>query len=850
MEINPRRVCPLPIAAWVAAAVFLSACGGGGELSIDRPQEGGAPQDGAETLQLEFRPGQTEQHRLPLRISGGVPPYTSSIEGCPDWVALFPDQGILAGAAPASAYGRTFLCAYVVTDSGTPDAPPASITPRQQTKSFGLRLVVESPAILDLPEVSDQEFVIGAFHSDVLPPASGGVQPYAYSLTCAGGTLPSGMAFAPSSRVFAGTPDAPFRDSCTYTVRDSSQPAATFSQVLEVTSAAAQPLGLPGVSGQELVIGAFHSDVLPPASGGVEPYAYSFACTGGTLPPGMAFAPATRVFAGAPDAPFRDSCTYTVRDSSQPAAMFSQVLEVTSAAAQPLGLPEVSDQDIVIGAFHSDTLPEASGGVEPYVYSFTCAGGTLPPGMAFAPGTRVFAGAPDAPFRDSCAYTVRDSSQPAATFSQVVEVTSAAAQPLGLPEVSDQDLVIGSYRSVTLPEATGGVEPYTYSLTCAGGTLPSGTAFAPETRRFAGTPGARFRDSCTYSVTDASQPAATVSVPVEVEAAGPVTGTLALPRPSKAILSVGTFHDGALPAATGGVPPYTYSFTCAGGALPSGMSFARETRVFAGTPGARFRDSCTYTVTDSSQPAATISVAVEVEVTVGETALKIEQLSEEISGGELTLNIGKRSQITFEMAEGGVPPYTYELDCDLPPGLGFHPGTRVLSGTPDAEYRGPDCTYRVTDSSSPPASASLSLALVVEPLDLETWRFRTRTEDPTGPCTLAYPPGNPEPLTIAILPHAQGGEPGQDNYDLVDFPSSDHFLDFDEGTRKLTYTNPGAPPILGTPNTYRYLVRDDGKVHDALCHGRPVQYRRRFLSRSRWPSLTRALYPHPASSAR
>ena len=154
MEINASRVRSLPIAAWVAAAGFLSACGGGGELSIDLPREGEPPQNGAETLSREFRPGQTEQHRLPLRISGGVPPYTSSIEGCPDWVALFPDQGILAGAAPPSAYGRTFLCAYVVTDSGAPDAPPASITRRQQTKSFGLRLVVGSPEILGLPSVS------------------------------------------------------------------------------------------------------------------------------------------------------------------------------------------------------------------------------------------------------------------------------------------------------------------------------------------------------------------------------------------------------------------------------------------------------------------------------------------------------------------------------------------------------------------------------------------------------------------------------------------------------------------------------------------------------------------------
>ena len=118
----------MPIAAWLATAAFLSACGGGGELSIDLPQDGGPPQDGAETLLRQFRPGESERHRLPFRISGGFPPYTSSIEGCPEWVTLFPDQGILAGAAPPSAYGRTFLCAYVVTDSGAPDAPPAGIS--------------------------------------------------------------------------------------------------------------------------------------------------------------------------------------------------------------------------------------------------------------------------------------------------------------------------------------------------------------------------------------------------------------------------------------------------------------------------------------------------------------------------------------------------------------------------------------------------------------------------------------------------------------------------------------------------------------------------------------------------
>ena len=56
------------------------------------------------------------------------------------------------------------------------------------------------------------------------------------------------------------------------------------------------------------------------------------------------------------------------------------------------------------------------------------------------------------------------------------------------------------------------------------------------------------------------------------------------------------------------------AFECAGGALPSGVGFAPATRVLAGTADAVFRDSCTYAVTDSSRPAATVSHDVEVVV--------------------------------------------------------------------------------------------------------------------------------------------------------------------------------------------------------------------------------------------
>ena len=376
--------------------------------------------------------------------------------------------------------------------------------------------------------------------------------------------------------------------------------------------------------------------------------------------------------------------------------------------------------------------------------------------------------------------------------------------------------MVGTFYNAAFPLASGGVAPYTYAFTCAGGSLPPGMAFAAMTRRFAGTPTARFLDSCTYTVTDSAQPPEMVSVAVEVEVMGGLT-RLSLDSPDKQSLVVGTFHDEAFPEASGGIAPYTYAFTCAGGSLPPGTGFAARTRRFAGTPTVRFRDSCTYTVTDSAQPPETVSHAVEVQVTGGAEPLALTRID------DLTLKIGRRSQTTFPMASGGVAPYTYELvDCTLPAGLEFHPSTRVLSGTPDAEYRGPNCTYRVTDSSSPQRSVSRSFVLIVEPLEASGWRFRTRTVEPgQGLCVV---PGSDRPIPVATMPAAHGGQGGA-SYAIPGAPApheSRSFWSFNPGNRVLTYTNWDPPPVPGTPNTYRYLVGTASSVDamnadDALC---------------------------------
>ena len=129
MRASPQCVKPI---ALVCLALLLAACGGG-HLSVERTDE---RTEGEEhTLHLDFPPGQAVEHRLPFRISGGIPPYESSIDGCPDWVTLFPDQAILAGTAPVLENDRTFFCTYVVTESNPGFRPPRSV-------SYGLRLGV------------------------------------------------------------------------------------------------------------------------------------------------------------------------------------------------------------------------------------------------------------------------------------------------------------------------------------------------------------------------------------------------------------------------------------------------------------------------------------------------------------------------------------------------------------------------------------------------------------------------------------------------------------------------------------------------------------------------------------
>jgi hypothetical protein len=173
--------------------------------------------------------------------------------------------------------------------------------------------------------------------------------------------------------------------------------------------------------------------------------------------------------------------------------------------------------------------------------------------------------------------------------------------------------------------------------------------------------------------------------------AGPLSVTCSYPSGQ-----VGVAYSSFL-VATGGLPAYTYSI--AGGSLPTGLTLNPSTGAITGTPTAAGTFSDTSRVADSAGASSTSACG----ITIGP-----------VSGGALSLtcaaNIGQVGQpyVSAMVATGGTAPYTYSISVgSLPPGLTLDPSTGAITGTPTTAG-GFTYTGRVVDSAVTPASATTS----------------------------------------------------------------------------------------------------------------------------------------------
>ena len=472
------------------------------------------------------------------------------------------------------------------------------------------------------------------------------------------------------------------------------------------------------VADQTYTVGAAITLALPTATGGGVPLIYHLA----PLPDGLTLydtdaAPDTAaLLIGAPSAAMpATAVTYTATDANGATATLTFSLAVAARPAFAADAIPASDPAYTATAnsVNTLTLPAATGGAGILRYRLTPAA-SLPAGMAFDPTMRAIVGTPTAETTATVlTYTVTDANFVTATltFSLAVATELTFGVVNGQPvqaNIPNQLYSVTQNVVLTLPTATGGVAPLTYTLTRIGGSPPlaPGLIFFPTGPIIAGAPDVPFGKDpgahLRYTVTDANGASVMreffmlviaapsfdgVSIPDQFYTAGVAIPPLTLP----AAASEGTLvYDLLQPAAA------------------NGLSVDLENRILTGTPDT-VTDAVTYTYTafDDNNVSATLTFTVTV---LPAPAFDTSTIAAPEASYDFFIN-HPITPIILPPATG-VATLTYTL-TPTPDGLIFNPTTRTLSGTPVTRRPDMALTYTVTDG-NPQTPHSVSLTFLVE----------------------------------------------------------------------------------------------------------------------------------------
>ena len=171
---------------------------------------------------------------------------------------------------------------------------------------------------------------------------------------------------------------------------------------------------------------------------------------------------------------------------------------------------------------------------------------------------------------------------------------------------------------------------------------------------------------------------------------------------------------GTLPSATvseaysatlqgyGGVEPYTWSIVS--GSLPSGFSASVDS-------------NGDYVISGTTTDIGDHALVIMLEDSAGRSVarrfnLRVIALPLVISGDAPNGDIGVAYSFTYT-ATGGLAPYTFTKNGNLPPGLSFNTSTGTISGTPTLPGTYPFYVY-VNDSQSPMAADGVADTIVID----------------------------------------------------------------------------------------------------------------------------------------
>ncbi len=165
---------------------------------------------------------------------------------------------------------------------------------------------------------------------------------------------------------------------------------------------------------------------------------------------------------------------------------------------------------------------------------------------------------------------------------------------------------------------------------------------------------------------------------------------------------IGTVYNSVSLTATGGTPPYSWSF--ASGALPTGMGLSGG-GVISGTPTVSGTFNFTVKATDNSAPQQNATQALSLRVLPNiATASLPNGLVNSPYSATLAATPPVAAPVAWTISAGA-----------LPPGLSLTSSDGSITGTPTAAGTF-NFTVTLTDSNSPPLSTSKPLSITIQPV--------------------------------------------------------------------------------------------------------------------------------------
>ena len=528
---------------------------------------------------------------------------------------------------------------------------------------------------------------------------------------------------------------------------------------------------------------------LPEATGGEAPLTYSLEPD---LPTGLSFDATAREITGTPTvAAAKKEYTYTATGANDFLADLTFMITVTAVTQSvEVEVSITADKTTV-------TFPAAGGN---YEVKITSSGDwNVKEEIAWLVAVKV----DNTTLKVACEANTGDerSGKVTATIEEEsVEITvtqKSDTQPsFGAETIDEQTYVENVAINIpAFPAATGGDGTLTYSLTKkVGSGLPAGLSFDtdPATRVLSGTPtDATAEATYVYTATDDDNDAVTLEFDITVEADVPPTFANGTSIPAQTYVVNNPINIPALPAATSGNGPLTYSLTKQdGSARPAWLMFAADTRILSGTTpqSAVSAETYLYKVTDRNGDTDELTFMITVDAT---------DLMPAFANGasiddETFLENSPIDDLTLPAAMSGNGTLTYSVTPALPNGLILT--GRVLSGTPaeGTAAVATTYTYTATDSDGDPTATPLTFMITIQDDLMPT--FGSKSVD-----AQIYTVG--AAIAAVDLPGASSGD-GTLTYSLTP-PAG---MDFDPANRRLS----GTPNMVSAADYTLIATDEDG----------------------------------------